>query len=157
MQDIRAIRRIAHSVFDKHWDKQFPINAKKIAEGVGLHVVYTNNESLSDKSGYLNRTNNTIFVNSKDSDIRQRFTICHEIGHFVLGHEGCQYRQASNSYPNAETTFEEEANVFAVELVMPDIVVRSLFSNGIDIRTIADILGVSDRILHMRCIDLGLV
>lgn len=156
MKDIRAIRRIAHSVFDKHWDKQFPINAGKIAEGVGLRVEHTQGAVLRGRSGYLDREHSTIFINADESDIRQRFTICHELGHYVLGHTGNLNRPADNTYPDASSDIESEANVFAVELLMPDIIVRSLYKNGIGIRAIADALGVSDRILRMRCIELGL-
>lgn len=57
---------------------------------------------------------------------RQRFSVAHELGHFVLKHEGsplagCQER-ALLDY-NGESK-ESEANVFAVELLLPEKLVR---------------------------------
>ena len=57
---------------------------------------------------------------------RRRFSIAHELGHFVLNHQGsplagCQ-EQAMLDYGG--TSKEAEANVFAVELLLPEKLVR---------------------------------
>ena len=59
-----------------------------------------------------------VCVNSKDSDERQRFTICHEAAHIVLGlpseHEGMPWWSYAKRSPN-----EILCDVFAAELLLP--------------------------------------
>ena len=57
---------------------------------------------------------------------RQRFSIAHELGHFVLKHDGsalagCQERSMLDYKGESK---ESEANIFAVELLLPEKLVR---------------------------------
>lgn len=83
---------------------------------------------LGEVSGLLVRDGDTavIGVNSGQSRVRQRFTIAHEFGHFML-HEGMKehvdhgYRV---NFRNQESSLardveEIEANFFAASLLMP--------------------------------------
>lgn len=91
------------------------IDVKSIAEHLGLSFDY----SLLDKSGELDK--DVIKVNSFDPEVRQRFTIAHEIGHFIL-HEPEQAvsRDDIENYSSVmERIQEREANQFAAELLMP--------------------------------------
>ena len=83
---------------------------------------------LEDVSGLLVRGEETavIGVNSGQSRVRQRFTIAHEFGHFLL-HEGIRehvdhgyrvnYRDQESAL--ARDVEEIEANFFAASLLMP--------------------------------------
>jgi Zn-dependent peptidase ImmA (M78 family) len=83
---------------------------------------------LGDVSGLLLRDlgSATIGVNSTQSPVRQRFTIAHEFGHFLL-HEGIVehvdhgYRVNYRSELSSQATEVEEieANFFAASLLMP--------------------------------------
>jgi Zn-dependent peptidase ImmA (M78 family) len=68
-----------------------------------------------------------IVVNSTESPLRQRFTVAHELGHFVLGHRQRLYVNSTisvnfrDSSSGLATKREEvEANQFAAALLMPD-------------------------------------
>jgi IrrE N-terminal-like domain len=57
---------------------------------------------------------------------RQRFSVAHELGHFVLKHDGsalagCQERSMVDYKGESK---ESEANIFAVELLLPEKLVR---------------------------------
>lgn len=103
-----------------------PIPVEKIARKLGLEVRY---EPLQgDLYGALVRGDgeNYIGVNSLNHPNRRRFTIAHELGHFVL-HEGIKvhvdkglrvnWRDEESS--QAVSDEEMEANRFAAELLMP--------------------------------------
>ncbi len=70
-----------------------------------------------------------IGVNRSHHKNRQRFTIAHEIGHYLLEHyQGVHYDGANtglqinfrdNKSKTGEDIFEREANLFAAELLMP--------------------------------------
>lgn len=68
----------------------------------------------------------TIYVNILDPEFRQRFTIAHEIGHILLGHEGISHRDTSYTiYKDLiERMNEVSANAFAAELLMPELLLR---------------------------------
>jgi hypothetical protein len=53
----------------------------------------------------------------------QRFSIAHEIGHMVLGHETSAPEAVCEPTPRGDTR-EAEANAFAAELLMPEVLVR---------------------------------
>lgn len=61
---------------------------------------------------------------------RKNFTVAHEIGHFVLpGHDKadlvCTSTEVGN-WSDSAKEFEREANEFAAELLMPEVVVRQI-------------------------------
>ena len=63
------------------------------------------------------------FSYEKDNPIvKQNFTLCHELGHFILEHEGDYFAE---SIDNQESLLEREANIFSAVVLMPDIVLLS--------------------------------
>lgn len=64
-----------------------------------------------------------VIINSKVALIRQRFTLAHELGHLVIPwHCGIELEEMDGGYylKNYEyDTYEQEANRFAAELLMP--------------------------------------
>ena len=54
--------------------------------------------------------------------VKQNFTLCHELGHFVLNHNGTCFVE---SVDNHESLLEREANIFSAVVLMPDIVLLS--------------------------------
>lgn len=79
-------------------------------------------EELDDgESGYtISKPNGThvITVNSLEMEERQRFTICHEIAHIVLGLESSHEEVPSWSYAKRHPN-EIACDAFASELLMP--------------------------------------
>jgi Zn-dependent peptidase ImmA (M78 family) len=78
-------------------------------------------------------TSGTIAVNPNDPEVRRRFTIAHELGHFILHRKNSasseqlfidrdflvKYR-SSNKYTPADYEQEQQANAFAAALLMPE-------------------------------------
>ena len=65
----------------------------------------------------------TSFSYERDNPIvKQNFTLCHELGHFMLKHEGNYFAE---SIDNQENLLEREANIFSAVVLMPDIVLLS--------------------------------
>ncbi len=142
----------------EYWDGFVPVDIRKIAESVGLTI---QDSSPERKSGYLNAENKTIFVSPSESPIRQRFTVAHELGHFVLGH-GSSDRLITDwsiRYTPEQVKKERDANQFAAEVLMPP----SALSFLIDKMDITDFghlckqLGVSSLSLHNRLQNLGYI
>jgi Zn-dependent peptidase ImmA (M78 family) len=106
------------------------VDLKKIALKLGLKIA---EEDLPDSiSGALDtRTlDKKILLNRNHSEVRKRFTLAHEIAHFVL-HDFTNIHIDKKLFFRADTLTnkqEREANLFAAELLMPEAIVRAQFA-----------------------------
>ena len=117
--------------------REAPIHVEQIALRLGLQVEHA---SLGDEiAGLLvvQDDNGMIGVNTNQAPARQRFTIAHEIGHFLLHRKEmpvfidkqffkpyfAAFRDSASSA--GEDRLEREANAFAAALLMPSALVRS--------------------------------
>lgn len=123
----RRIERVARDLLARHGVLTGPVNVKHIAEAEKLIV---REGSLADGiSGFIHQSGDRaiIGVNSDHSPARQRFTIAHELGHYLL-HDvetwhvdrslmAIRYRNEVSS--QGTDIDEREANCFAAEILMP--------------------------------------
>ncbi|WP_343086155.1 ImmA/IrrE family metallo-endopeptidase [Streptococcus parasanguinis] len=93
------------------------------------------------------------FSYEKDNPIvKQNFTLCHELGHFILEHEGNYFTE---SIDNQENLLEREANIFSAVVLMPDIVLLSkIYYSCETFQHIQNSLNVSKQALFFRLLDL---
>lgn len=126
-------------------DNKYSVNVEKIAELCKIKVLYKKldvsgtcmnlHSSVNDEtSEYMTNLNlRIILVNQLEPLVRQRFTIAHEIGHILLGHEGISYRDPNYQKYNdlIKRANEANANSFAAELLMPEILLRDVIDNSI--------------------------
>lgn len=95
----------------------------------------------------------TSFSYEQDNPVTKRhFTLCHELGHFILKHDGSYFTE---SVDNQESILEREANVFSAIVLMPDIVLLSKIYYSCDsFQKVKEDLEVSKQALYFRLIDL---
>jgi len=145
------------------------IDVDKIAGILGLRINYSDIEH----SGKI--SNKEILVNEYESKNRQRFTIAHEIGHFIFDHGESLRTIHEEQYKNIiEKTNEIVANNFAANLLMPKNLVLELlvdnlkklgydvteeFDNDVEkklVQSVADTLNVSSQALSYQIDNLDL-
>ncbi len=104
------------------YDNVCSVDIVQLASALGLKVY---SKLLENSSGYIkfeDNGNNNIYVNELDSKSRRRFTIAHEIGHYLLHrnliqrNNGTLYR--GNNGINRDI-IEIQANRCAAALLMP--------------------------------------
>jgi IrrE N-terminal-like domain len=111
-----------------------PINVREIALSVdlrveeieelgGVHLMNPWVESGVDVVGILDRRHKTVTISKRQSLAVQRFTLAHEIAHWVL-HPGLTHHRERVQSENLSPRFnrlpeEREADIFASELLMP--------------------------------------
>src|SRR5262245_61213340 len=81
---LAEIERKAADLLDKHGQQKPPIDVARLCDDMGIDLVL---EDLEEEiSGVLvtQRRKPVIAVNRHHAKARQRFTIAHEIGHFIL-------------------------------------------------------------------------
>ncbi|EDX3145018.1 ImmA/IrrE family metallo-endopeptidase [Salmonella enterica subsp. diarizonae serovar 61:l,v:1,5,7] len=156
-----------NTVLDRYWDRQLPIDPKKIAEAWGARVEeITDSESDYDNDGLsgiavIKKGVPRIYYSPSDHPNRQRFTIAHELAHHVLGHtkEGEKHRDSVADYSTgAKSHLEIEANKFAAALLMPEVAIRTLITReGVSTTLeLARIFKVSEAAMHWRLKEIGL-
>ncbi len=117
-------------------------------------------------SGLLVPASRYVFLNAREareSAGRRRFTLAHEIGHWV-----CQCDEGRGAAPEpilcreADLSaggggpLEREANNFAASLLMPEEQVRSMAAEGVGATDAAERFGVSDIAMAWRYYNLSL-
>ena len=94
----------------------------------------------------------TSFSYERDNPkVKQNFTLCHELGHYILKHDGNYFAE---SIDNQENLIEREANIFSVVVLMPDIVLLSkIYYNCETFQRVQNSLEVSKQALLFRLLD----
>ncbi len=94
----------------------------------------------------------TSFSYERDNPkVKQNFTLCHELGHFILKHDGSYFAE---SIDNQENLVEREANIFSAVVLMPDIVLLSKIYYSCDtFHQVQNSLEVSKQALFYRLSD----
>lgn len=90
------------------------IDIEAIARNLGLEIV---KENMAGESGKLE--GKIIHIDSSESVARQRFTIGHEIGHYLLGQDEASRHDGSEGYDPTQKKQERLANAYAAQFLMP--------------------------------------
>jgi len=157
------------NIADAIFKGEFATNLSKILEILKIKVVIqplNKIEEITGKtgiSGLLLKDGDdyTIFLEENDSLERRRFTTSHEIAHKLLNHisdtdaVSISYR---DDYAKKGNDPEEiAANAFAAALLMPEPIIRHVYTLTADISATARYLSVSDSAAKNRLINLGIL
>lgn len=133
-----------------------PIPIEKIAKLFSIKILPYPNFPDNISGTLINQKDSMIIgVNSNHAAVRQRFTIAHEIGHFLLGHElGEKIIDDVFDKPNDK---EKEANDFAAALLMPIDFLKQDINKKMNIPDLAKRYMVSDQAMSIRLLKTGLI
>lgn len=151
----------SQELLNKYWKGGLPINPKKVAKLENIKVLPKEDLSVRDLSGELIRMNDSvvIYYNPGDSIKRQRFTIAHELGHYILGHGSNFCDSKSNFTMSHYDRREVDANLFALELLIPEIAVNVLIKQRkiTNANELCRIFNVSLEAMSFRLKDLAFI
>lgn len=144
-----------------------PIKLYPIAEKIGLRIVPYDAFPDSVSALLLKNDSGTIIgVNSNQSTNRQRFSIAHEIGHYILAHykRDAYLDMATDiaegvplDHSGIKDAEEKEANCFASELLMPTNMIRKDFAQMEEPSRLAKRYEVSEEAVWVKLLRLNLV
>lgn len=153
---------VDENIFDiiNRFRESAPVDVERLTRALGLQLNY----SSLDKNiaGMIEKSGNSylVTVNKKDAETRQRFTIAHELGHYVhhrdkIGDGVADSRMYRNTgaFDNKRigATQESQANQFAANLLMPFALISKLQAAGVNTPDeLAASLGVSRQAMHIR-------
>jgi Zn-dependent peptidase ImmA (M78 family) len=136
-----------------------PVDVIEIAKVLGLRVSF---EAMDDSmSGFLERRTSgwVLGVNVHHHPLRQRFTVAHEIAHFVLHRDQNPRGFKDETFARRNATgnqMERQADQFAAELLMPEEQVRKWVVAGVkSLNELAAKFGVSSLAMKYRLLSLN--
>jgi Zn-dependent peptidase ImmA (M78 family) len=152
--DYQKAGSAAIQLLSKHRIDSPPVDLEKIADGEGLRIAVAEFKE-HDISGFINLEQQLILVNKYDSPTRQRFTIAHELGHWVLHPQELKdnkdivilYRK---TLEEESDPLEQEANCFAANLLVPNSFLEGLLAASLPDKLIANVLQVSESVIGFR-------
>lgn len=137
---VKKIEEQVLSILNSFGSFKSSIDVKKIAELLGVSVIpYDFGDEMSGVL-VLKNDKGTIGFNKDHSITRQRFTIAHELGHYILHRKNhndvfvdrdfiIMYRR-NCKYSESELLQEQEANAFAAAILMPEPLIEQELKNN---------------------------
>lgn len=156
------IAQITHTLLTDFNVFQINTNVVKLANLLHMNVIPATfkDDSIAGLLKFENGQVN-IYVNEYQSVNRQRFTIAHEIGHFILHKDFIKGQKINAFYrkdfDNFSDPIEQQANLFAANLLMPEKVIKNLWETYKSTSYLANILKVSEQAVNIRLITLGVI
>jgi len=158
----RLAREKANNILSMYKISEAPIDVEFIAKQLGFEVHpfdFPNEISAAIK---IIDSLKVIAFNSKHPKTRQRFSIAHELGHYLSGHEDFDeekraFVDPSKKYLSPQFKQEEEADEFAAELLMPESLLNfDVFENHLDLSELAEKYEVSEQAMTIQLVNLKL-
>lgn len=140
------------------YHNDFPVKLGGIAKDLGLIVKVRSLEAGISGKILDNGNSFEIYVNKHEIKERQRFTLAHEIAHYLLHRDliGDGIVDSILYRSNLSDSREAEANRLAADILMPKFKVHEIYSKSEDLNEvqkyeyIAKVLGVSTTALKIR-------
>ncbi len=138
-----------------------PVDVNKIAKYLGFMVIpYDFPEGVKGMMTVEEDNSiKAIGVNKSHPEYLQRYTIAHELGHYLNGHKHIdkEFIDDDTKYYDSGFQQEKEADRFAAELLMPvEYLEQDLKQWGIDIKKLTEKYKVSEQALWIRLTTLRL-
>lgn len=97
--------------------------------------------------------------NANEIFYRSNFALAHALGHVVLGHvnDPTVVRQTYVFSLESENLEERAATAFAIELLLPELILGRLFNSAKNVQELAEAFGVSTVAMSQRISQLGLI
>lgn len=159
-----TIEERAEKVLSDFGIASIPIDVITIAKKSNILIRKARSEKFS---GLLYRKDDTAFmaISSSESDVRQRFTIAHELGHFFMHPNKDTFVDFRDNKKNIARGIKEiQANQFAAALLMPrkfiEKDVKNFKETGFNdeaIKFLAQKYHVSEDAMSFRLINLNML
>lgn len=149
----QAARHNADLILKNFTDGTRPVDLEAIADRLGIDVAYR--DLKPGMSGFIFKDADeraSIYIDRNDVPGRQRFTLAHELGHYV--ERRVEARDDSFSFTDTRATkydlHEFYADEFAGALLMPEDELRELQRAGYGLSAIAKHFGVTTAAVAKR-------
>ncbi len=155
-------REKAHSILQMYRITDAPVPVERISKLLGFEVVPF--DFPDEISAVIRITGKVkvIGVNKNQPETRQHFSIAHELGHYLSGHENFDHGKntfvdPNKKYLDPQYRAEQEADEFAAELLMPEALMKKyVLEEKLEIPALAEKFQVSEQAMLIQMINLKL-
>ena len=141
-----------------------PVNVEHLAETLGLPVLRKDlgtavsamiqrDHHRASPSGFI------IYINAIDPLVRQRFSLAHEIAHFILHRDLIEQGVTDDTmYRSSElsSVYETQANQLAADILIPIRLVKKSYQANQSLSQLAALFQVSKGAMKIRLTGMGL-
>jgi len=149
----------------KNCQQRAPVPVVAIAHALGLKV-YQSHSLADDVSGMIKKdpaqggsSGYAIFVNANHAEVRRRFTIAHEIAHFILHEQMIGDGVVEDALLRADgltNGIERQANAMAADILMPwHLINESIERVPMSIEALATMFKVSRDAMSYRMLGIS--
>jgi Zn-dependent peptidase ImmA (M78 family) len=137
-----------------------PVPVERIAHNLGFVVEPFDFPDTISAVVRIKDKIKVIGVNKNQSEKRQRFSIGHELGHYLSGHENYDHEKniivdPEKKYLSPQYRAEQEADEFAAELLMPEYMLKKFVEEEkLDSAALAQKFNVSEQAMIIQLINL---
>jgi Zn-dependent peptidase ImmA (M78 family) len=160
---VTTAKNQAKKILKENFVLEPPVDVYEIARNAGIKIVEDIfPDDFENVSGFINIEDDlpVMYVNADEPENRRKFTVAHELGHWVLHEDAIRedsrravlFRVAlgqANKDP-----LEKEANAFAAELLVPTEFFERVKGDKSQ-NELADVFKVSAEVIGYRMVDLG--
>ena len=160
----RAAQRSHREIYKhaEHWGLETnPLDVEGVIKKFGIKLV--REEMDVDLSGYIEKRHDTwvIGINKYQTPRRQRFTLAHELAHFLFDRASLETGRHTDSIMLRSedlNSVEQRANEFAADLLMPKEQFHAKVTAGIrDVSELSEQFDVSEAAIRYRAYKLGYI
>lgn len=143
--------------------EEAPVNVDAIARDLGL-TVYHDDRMPADTAGKIvreggNPSGYSIYINATDPARRQRFTLAHEIAHYILHRDLIGDGLIDDGMYRSKLggVYERQANRFAANILMPAALIKGYYRGGMQsLAELGRVFDVSTEAMRIRLGELRL-
>jgi Zn-dependent peptidase ImmA (M78 family) len=160
IKDIEAkASTVLDAVYTSALEISLPISLEKILNHYGL-IIKSGKFKDSNISGAYNKNEKIIFLGEQKSVNEKALTVAHEIGDFILHAEKATdifYQTEIINLENIDDEIEQEANLFAVCLLIPEREIKEYYTTMKDLNSLSAVFGVPPTAVNYRLNNLALL
>ena len=142
--------------------RSVPVDLEGLIDELGLKL-YIDHSMPPSIAGKLQRDPHVpsgfrVVINGRDNERRQRFTMAHEVAHFVLHRDLFEDGLVDDAMYRSSLSdeYERQANRFAAQILLPAAALREAYRETKALGVLANRFNVSDAALRIRLSELGL-
>lgn len=155
MADCERAEKAALEIWEQWGWCSPPIPILEVVESYGLSVREVDLSKYQGLSGALDPSKEMIYLHTGDSPTHKRFSIAHELGHWLLHRKEIENENSKYTLlfrrpiGGEQDELEKEANCFAANLLVPLHYLRA-YRNRLSHTDLAELFAVSQEVIGYR-------
>lgn len=142
-------RNIARKILKETNSFHAPVPIEDIAKYYEFRIAFLD-QPAEKFSGILHKEKKAIGINKNHHNVRQRFSLAHELGHYFLDHPATDEILPDELEMTERKIYESEADEFAAELLVPRELLKEALKQDQDVDFLRKYFQVSRHVIVIQ-------